>query len=181
MNTRFESTFLVLTPLAGALRRVRQGAVADARLAHRPGRSQAHDQRETPGAHPRFRICRTSVRAETPLLLRRGEHLVPQRRCAIDVRADASHPRDSDPRWRPSVDGSSAGDDASTAGPMFDTLLNRIKASYFEMPGLSVTCCQASRLLGIELDICAFLLDLLVASGFLHRSGVGQFHRAQQH
>lgn len=47
---------------------------------------------------------------------------------------------------------------------------DRIMAEYREMPGLSLTAAQASRLWGLELSQCHLLLEALVASGYLRRA-----------
>jgi hypothetical protein len=45
--------------------------------------------------------------------------------------------------------------------------LQRIRGEYTEMPGLTLTIAQASRLWRLEGDVCQDLLDRLVADGFL--------------
>ena len=50
-------------------------------------------------------------------------------------------------------------------------LCSRIVAEYLEMPGLSVTIPQGSRLWNLDRPRCATLLDALLAAGFLRRSG----------
>ena len=50
-------------------------------------------------------------------------------------------------------------------------LCTRIIGEYLEMPGLSVTVPQASRLWSIDTPRCAHLLESLLASGFLRKSG----------
>ena len=56
-------------------------------------------------------------------------------------------------------------------------LCTRIIGEYLEMPGLKVTIPQASRLWDIDPARCAHLLDTLLASGFLRKSG-GEYVRA---
>jgi hypothetical protein len=46
-------------------------------------------------------------------------------------------------------------------------LLGRVAAEYREMPGLSLTVAQASRLWGIDRDTCVAVLQALVADGQL--------------
>jgi hypothetical protein len=53
------------------------------------------------------------------------------------------------------------------------TLCTRIIGEYLEMPGLSVTIPQACRLWDLDPPRCAHLLDTLLASGFLRKSGDG--------
>lgn len=50
-------------------------------------------------------------------------------------------------------------------------LCTRIVAEYLEMPGLNVTLPQACRLWNIDRPRCTQLLDKLLASGFLRKSG----------
>jgi hypothetical protein len=50
-------------------------------------------------------------------------------------------------------------------------LCTRIIGEYLEMPGLNVTIPQACRLWAIDRSRCAHLLDTLLASGFLRKSG----------
>jgi hypothetical protein len=52
-------------------------------------------------------------------------------------------------------------------------LCTRIIGEYLEMPGLNVTISQACRLWDIDRPRCARLLDTLLTSGFLRRSGEG--------
>jgi Fic family protein len=51
------------------------------------------------------------------------------------------------------------------------TLLARVCGEYIEMPGLQLTLAQASRLWNVELATSARLLDRLVATSFLRRTG----------
>jgi hypothetical protein len=64
---------------------------------------------------------------------------------------------------------------AITAPP---TNVQRIRAEYFEMPGLSLTLAQASRLWGIEPAALEPLLWALVESGFLWRTETGCYLRS---
>jgi len=52
---------------------------------------------------------------------------------------------------------------------------NRIRAEYREMPGLSLTQPQMRRLWGFEEDVCATLVDSLVAAHILRRTPEGSF------
>ena len=54
---------------------------------------------------------------------------------------------------------------------------NRIRAEYLEMPGLSLTCQQAARLLGLDCLLTAAALDELQRHKFLVRTSKGQFVR----
>jgi hypothetical protein len=50
-------------------------------------------------------------------------------------------------------------------------LCTRIIGEFLEMPGLNVTIPQACRLWGIDRPRCVRVMDMLLASGFLRRSG----------
>lgn len=50
-------------------------------------------------------------------------------------------------------------------------LCTRIVGEYLEMPGLNLTLPQACRLWNLDRRQCTQLLDALVASGFLRKSG----------
>jgi DNA-binding response OmpR family regulator len=58
------------------------------------------------------------------------------------------------------------------------TLSQRIKATYLDLPGLSLTLHQAARLWGFEETVCQSALDALAGEGFLTRTPDGQFQRA---
>jgi hypothetical protein len=70
------------------------------------------------------------------------------------------------------------GADRSVSQRVLESLVRRIKAEYVAMPGLTLTPWQASRLIGIDTDLCACLLAILVASGFLVRQTPNRFSRA---
>jgi hypothetical protein len=55
--------------------------------------------------------------------------------------------------------------------------LDLIKAEYDEMPGLSLTKGQAQRLFGLDPMKCEALLDTLVATRYLARTGSGAYCR----
>jgi hypothetical protein len=50
-------------------------------------------------------------------------------------------------------------------------LATRARAEFLEMPGLSLTLAQASRLCGAPPEDCACVLEELVGEGFLCRIG----------
>ena len=60
---------------------------------------------------------------------------------------------------------------------MFSTarLVERIRQEYAAMPGLKLTREQACRLWGVGHDTCTEALDVLLAEGFLHRTGTGKY------
>ena len=55
--------------------------------------------------------------------------------------------------------------------------LARIRAEYFEMPGLALTLMQAARLWGCDCAVVEPMLRSLVDSGFLWRTDGGQYVR----
>jgi hypothetical protein len=59
----------------------------------------------------------------------------------------------------------------------FGVHVRRIHSEYLEMPGLRLTSVQAQRLWGLEADVCANALRVLVESGFLRRTDAGQYVR----
>ena len=54
---------------------------------------------------------------------------------------------------------------------------DRICAEYGQLPGLSLTCEQAARLLGLDRLLVVAALEELERRAFLVRSGSGQFVR----
>src|SRR5437870_7184149 len=56
-------------------------------------------------------------------------------------------------------------------------LVNRVRQEFLEMPGLVLTCGQASRLWNLEIAVCEALLGVLVREGFLFRREGGAFLR----
>jgi len=58
-----------------------------------------------------------------------------------------------------------------------ETTLCRIRAEYWEMPGLKLTPAQAQRLWNLDRDTCDTLLTDLVSAGFLARTRDGAFVR----
>ena len=58
-----------------------------------------------------------------------------------------------------------------------DTLLRRVRDEFVEMPGLSLTEGQASRLWQVDPITAADLLRRLVEAGFLARTGAGHYRR----
>lgn len=68
---------------------------------------------------------------------------------------------------------------ATLARPTHDTgtlvWLNRIRAEYREMPGLSLTQAQMQRLWGFEPHVCEALVDSLVSAQILRRTARGQY------
>ena len=56
-------------------------------------------------------------------------------------------------------------------------LIQRIRAEYLEMPGLSLRAEQVQRLCGVNSELCDRVLDALVQSGFLSRRSDGAYGR----
>jgi hypothetical protein len=61
-----------------------------------------------------------------------------------------------------------------------DALLSRVCAEFIEMPGLQLTFEQATRLWGLEPNICRQVIEDLVACGFLRRTASGSVARADR-
>ena len=59
----------------------------------------------------------------------------------------------------------------------FDLLLARVRSEYLEMPGLSITVQQASRLWNTQPEIARELLGRLVTTRFLRQRDNGSFVR----
>lgn len=59
-----------------------------------------------------------------------------------------------------------------------EQLLCRIRSEYLEMPGLRLSREQAQRLWALDGSTCAYLLERLVATGFLHYAADGRFVRS---
>ena len=59
-----------------------------------------------------------------------------------------------------------------------DDVRRRIRGEYLEMPGLTLTLCQAQRLWNLCHDDCERLLADLVCDGFLACTPLGTFVRA---
>ena len=56
-------------------------------------------------------------------------------------------------------------------------VIQRIRAEYLEMPGLSLTPEQVQRLCGVDSALCQDVLETLVESGFLSRRADGAYGR----
>lgn len=66
---------------------------------------------------------------------------------------------------------------ASVEASRSDTLRARIEAEYREMPGLTLTLSQASRLWGLTAPHLERLMSALVDEGFLRRDARGAYRR----
>ncbi len=56
----------------------------------------------------------------------------------------------------------------------FSAWMERIREEYREFPGLNLTQAQMQRLWGLEPDVCAALIESLVAAHVLRRSLTGE-------
>ena len=59
-----------------------------------------------------------------------------------------------------------------------ETIVQRVRGEYIEMPGLSLTEHQAQRLWHLEPEACRSLFSALVESGFLRQTPRGHYIRA---
>jgi hypothetical protein len=60
-------------------------------------------------------------------------------------------------------------------------ILQRIRAEYLEMPGLSLSPEQVQRLCGMDSVLCASVLEALVETGFLSMRSDGAYSRNRHH
>lgn len=54
-----------------------------------------------------------------------------------------------------------------------EAIVTRIREEFREMPGLRLTPAQATRLWGLEIEICRKVIDELVAAAFLRWTPAG--------
>jgi hypothetical protein len=54
-----------------------------------------------------------------------------------------------------------------------ENVVRRIRGEFREMPGLSLTLAQATRLWGLERETCRIVVDRLVAAAVLRRTAGG--------
>jgi hypothetical protein len=59
-----------------------------------------------------------------------------------------------------------------------ETLLCRVRSEFDEMPGLSLTLAQASRLFALSPDVSSRILERLIGEGLLRLHRGGQYGRA---
>jgi hypothetical protein len=59
-----------------------------------------------------------------------------------------------------------------------ERMVYRIREEFREMPGLRLTPAQASRLWGMEQEMCAAVIERLVASAYLRWTETGAVTRA---
>ncbi len=56
----------------------------------------------------------------------------------------------------------------------------RVRAEYEEMPGLALTVHQASKLFGLERDVCRHAIDRLIGTAYLRRTRTGTITRGDR-
>ena len=61
-----------------------------------------------------------------------------------------------------------------------DAVAARVRAEFVEMPGLTLTVRQASRLFGIDQDVCHQVVDRLVRTEFLRWAAGGVVARGER-
>jgi hypothetical protein len=59
-----------------------------------------------------------------------------------------------------------------------EAIVRRIREEFREMPGLRLTVAQATRLWGLEHEICRAVIERLVSSAFLRWTAAGTITRA---
>jgi hypothetical protein len=59
----------------------------------------------------------------------------------------------------------------------FETVVQRIRAEFNEMPGLMLTMSQAARLWGLDPKICQAVVEILVRREFLQVTSSGSILR----
>jgi hypothetical protein len=59
-----------------------------------------------------------------------------------------------------------------------EDVLRRVRAEFFEMPGLQLTPAQATRLWGLEREACEAVIDALIDASFLRWTHAGAVVRA---
>lgn len=61
----------------------------------------------------------------------------------------------------------------------FETILHRVRAEFVEMPGLQLTPAQATRLWGVEREMCHAVITALIDSAFLRWTTTGAVARVE--
>ncbi len=61
-----------------------------------------------------------------------------------------------------------------------DVVADRVRAEFVEMPGLTLTVRQASRLFGLEQEVCRQVVDRLVRTDFLRWAAAGVVARGDR-
>jgi hypothetical protein len=60
-----------------------------------------------------------------------------------------------------------------------DTVVGRVREEFREMPGLRLSLAQATRLWGLDHEVCRTVIDRLVASAFLRWTPSGCITRCE--
>ena len=89
----------------------------------------------------------------------------------VDQVLDDSFPASDPPSWTGAISRVAA----SPNRQINEAVLRRVQAEFLEMPGLCLTLDQAQRLWGLEPRTCESLLNSLIDSRFLRRTGRGLF------
>jgi hypothetical protein len=63
--------------------------------------------------------------------------------------------------------------------PVAPQIVQRIRAEYIEMPGLTLRPEQVQRLCGVDGALCARILQVLVETGFLSKRADGTYARSR--
>jgi hypothetical protein len=61
-----------------------------------------------------------------------------------------------------------------------EAMARRVLAEFDEMPGLALTVTQASRLFGIDQDVCRVVLDTLIDMEYLRQTSAGTIIRGDR-
>lgn len=59
-----------------------------------------------------------------------------------------------------------------------DLVTRRVREEFREMPGLRLTPAQATRLWGLEQDVCRQIIDSLIAAAYLRWTAAGSVTRS---
>ena len=60
-----------------------------------------------------------------------------------------------------------------------DAVTRRVREEFREMPGLRLTPAQATRLWGLEQDVCRQVIDALIAAAYLRWTAAGSVTRME--
>lgn len=61
-----------------------------------------------------------------------------------------------------------------------DTVVERVRAEFDEMPGMTLTMLQASKLFGLNEELCRSVVEQLVSAEYLRKTESGAVTRATQ-
>ena len=60
-----------------------------------------------------------------------------------------------------------------------DVVTRRVREEFREMPGLRLTPAQATRLWGLEQEVCRQVIDALIAAAYLRWTSAGSVTRSE--